>query len=146
MGKHLAAVALAITSAAPAQHVEDLSSLLRPVRESRGVPALGVAVLVDGGLRGLGVDGVRKVGREEAVCASDLWHLGSCTKAMTATWLAMLVEEDRLQWQTTTAAGLPSLREGMHASAAAAVSSSAALSSARYSAMRSLALPSSPVA
>src|SRR4029079_19319436 len=31
----------------------------------------------------------------------DRFHLGSCTKAMTATLVAMLVEEGKLNWTTT---------------------------------------------
>ena len=83
---------LSLAAIAPAQDVEDLSDLLRPIREAREVPALGVAVLERGALRGLGVDGVRKVGSDEVVTTKDLWHLGSCTKAMTATWLAMSIK------------------------------------------------------
>ena len=109
---------LSLAAIAPEQDVEDLSDLLRPIREAREVPALGVAVLEGGALRGLGVDGVRKVGSDEVVTTKDLWHLGSCTKAMTATWLAMLVEDGKLSWDTTVAAGLPDLREDLDESAA----------------------------
>jgi len=108
----------ALAGGLPAQAVEDLAPLLRPIRAAREVPALGVAVLEDGVLRGLGVDGVRKLGSDAPVTTSDLWHLGSCTKAMTATWLAMLVEDERLGWDTTAAAGLPDLRADLHESAA----------------------------
>src|SRR5262249_21936799 len=36
-------------------------------------------------------------------------HIGSCTKAMTATLIAMLVEEHKLRWEMTIAEGLPKL-------------------------------------
>ena len=119
MPSHCVAAVCSLALIAPAQQVEDLAGLLRPVRAARGVPALGVAVLVDGALVGLGVDGVRKVGAAAPVERDDRWHLGSCTKAMTATWLAMLVEDGRLRWDTTMAEGLPDLRERLHESAGA---------------------------
>jgi len=92
---------------------------LAPLCEKHGVPALGAAVLVDGELAAIGVAGVRKVGDDAAVTVDDLWHLGSCTKAMTATLLARRVEAGELTFATTVADALPDLRDGMHASARA---------------------------
>ncbi len=48
-----------------------------------------------------GVAGVRKRGTAERITLDDRFHLGSCAKAMTATLVAMLVEEGRLNWTTT---------------------------------------------
>ena len=48
-----------------------------------------------------GVAGVRKRGTAERITLDDRFHLGSCTKAMTATLVAMLVEEGKLNWTTT---------------------------------------------
>ncbi|UCE50381.1 MAG: beta-lactamase family protein, partial [Phycisphaerales bacterium] len=42
---------------------------------------------------------------------NDLWHIGSCSKAMTATLAAKLVEEGRLRWDTTLAEVFPELAE-----------------------------------
>ena len=55
------------------------------------------------GLLAFGVAGVRKRGTETPVTPNDVWHLGSNTKAMTATLIARLVEEDKLKWDTTLA-------------------------------------------
>jgi len=44
---------------------------------------------------------VRKAGADAAVTADDLWHLGSNTKAMTATLAGMAVEAGRLRWDST---------------------------------------------
>ena len=114
-----AAVTLSTVLAAgvAAQQVKDLSALLAPIRREHDVPALGVAVLEDGALAALGVDGVRKVGDPTEVTERDLWHLGSCTKAMTATWLAMLVDDGDLNWDTTVAEALPDLAASMHPAA-----------------------------
>ncbi|MFT4513070.1 MAG: CubicO group peptidase (beta-lactamase class C family) [Planctomycetota bacterium] len=105
---------------APSQatELEDLAALLAPIRKSNDMPALGAAVIVDGKLVALGVDGIRKVGDEAKVTTDDLWHLGSCTKAMTATLLAKQVAAGKLKWHTTLGEALPDLREGMHEDAA----------------------------
>jgi CubicO group peptidase (beta-lactamase class C family) len=44
-----------------------------------------------------------------AVTTNDLWHLGSDTKAMTATLAGVLVEAGTLHWDTTIAAVFPEL-------------------------------------
>jgi len=48
-----------------------------------------------------------------AVGPGDRWHLGSCTKAMTATLAAMLVKEGLLRWEMTLPEALPALAESM---------------------------------
>ena len=40
-------------------------------------------------------------GAADRITLDDRFHLGSCTKAMTATLVAMLVEEGKLNWTTT---------------------------------------------
>ena len=81
--------------------VADYSERLAPLRDELQVPALGGAVLDASGLRGLGVAGLRQVDGEESVQAGDIWHLGSDTKAMTATLAGILVEEGVVSWDTT---------------------------------------------
>lgn len=96
-----------------AQAPSDLSEVLQPLVKKHEVPALGAAVIDRGQLVAIGAAGVRKVGDPTPVTSADLWHLGSCTKAMTATLLARFVERGELQWNTTVAAGLPDLADGM---------------------------------
>lgn len=48
-----------------------------------------------------GAAGVRKRGTAERITLDDLFLLNSCTKPMTATLVAMLVEEGKLDWTTT---------------------------------------------
>ena len=48
-----------------------------------------------------GATGVRKLGEPTPVTVNDKYHLGSCTKTMTAALTAMLVKEGLLTWQTT---------------------------------------------
>src|SRR5262245_45404453 len=69
----------------------------------RGAERFGMAAAVLRGERIIaqGVAGVRKRGTAERITLDDRFHLGSCTKAMTATLVAMLVEEGKLNWTTT---------------------------------------------
>jgi CubicO group peptidase (beta-lactamase class C family) len=69
----------------------------------RGGGRFGMAAAVLRGERIIaqGVAGVRKRGTAERITLDDRFHLGSCTKAMTATLVAMLVEEGKLHWITT---------------------------------------------
>ena len=50
------------------------------------------------GLKEIAVSGVRKRGDTTPVTKDDLWHLGSDTKAMTATLAGVFVAEKRLAW------------------------------------------------
>src|SRR5690349_14864330 len=65
------------------------------------VDAILQPILGKGGERFGMVAGVRKRGTAERITLDDRFHLGSCTKAMTATLVAMLVEEGKLNWTTT---------------------------------------------
>src|SRR6185436_647825 len=69
----------------------------------RGGERFGMAAAVLRGERIIaqGASGVRKRGTAERITLVDRFHLGSCTKAMTATLVAMLVEEGMLNWTTT---------------------------------------------
>jgi CubicO group peptidase (beta-lactamase class C family) len=69
----------------------------------RGGERFGMAAAVLRGERIIaqGAAGVRKRGSAERITLDDRFHLGSCTKAMTATLVAMLVEEGKLNWTTT---------------------------------------------
>src|SRR5689334_17543645 len=83
---------------APANVDAILKSILGRGGERFGVVA---AVLRGERIIAQGVAGVRKRGTAERITLDDRFHLGSCTKAMTATLVAMLVEEGKLNWTTT---------------------------------------------
>lgn len=73
---------------------------LESIRVEFQLPALGGAIVgIDGVIESEAV-GVRKIGGSTEVTVNDLWHLGSCTKAMTATMIGMLVDEGKLTWET----------------------------------------------
>lgn len=84
-----------------------IAALLGPIRERHDLPALGGAILSGDQLLGASVVGVRKAGDPTKATLHDQFHLGSCTKAMTATLLALLVEDGKLKWETTLEEALP---------------------------------------
>ena len=91
----------------------DLAAILRPIRDKHDLPALDGAIVEGGTLVAIGADGVRRRGSEEKVTVEDRFHLGSCTKSMTATMIATLVEEGKLSWRTTVGEVFPDLGDGM---------------------------------
>ena len=81
----------------------DLDSLLDPLLQHHELPSLAAAEVSSDGLLALGAVGHRRRGSPEAVTHDDRYHLGSCTKAMTATLAAILVEEGVIGWDTPMA-------------------------------------------
>lgn len=79
----------------------DLSSILTPIREKHDVPALAVAIITPDGMEGIGFSGLRKRGEGAAIQPSDRFHLGSCTKAMTATLAAIIVADGAIKLEST---------------------------------------------
>lgn len=93
---------------------EDLKDLLAKIRKESGLPAIAAAAMKDGVLLGLGAVGVRRKGSPTPVTASDKFHIGSCTKSMTATLIAMFVESGKLNWKQTLAEIFPERAGKMH--------------------------------
>jgi CubicO group peptidase (beta-lactamase class C family) len=92
-----------------------IGELLKPILQKADMPAMAGALVTSDGLVAFGATGVRKRGADTAVTAVDLWHLGSDTKAMTATLIAKLVEQRKLAWDTTVAQVFPELQDKFHA-------------------------------
>ncbi|MEO0651669.1 MAG: serine hydrolase domain-containing protein [Planctomycetota bacterium] len=79
-----------------------LDAAVEALREAHGVPALaGVLVDAGGQVRTGGVAGTTVAGGDRAVDPTSRWHLGSCTKAMTATLAAIDVEAGRITWDAS---------------------------------------------
>ena len=100
-------VVLGMALAAEAK--EPLGPQLEPIRVRNDVPALCAAVAVGTGLVASAVTGVRKRGTEITATLDDRWHLGSDTKAMTASLAGRFVEEGRLAWTSTLGSTFPEL-------------------------------------
>src|SRR2546430_10229294 len=86
---------------------DDRHDLLATQRESNGLPAIAAGVMKEGRLLALGAAGVRKAGTDAVVTRDDKFHIGSDTKAMTATLAAMLVGEGKLRWNQTLSEVFP---------------------------------------
>jgi CubicO group peptidase (beta-lactamase class C family) len=93
----------------------DLVPVLKPILDKhKDLPGL-VAAIVDGErITAIGAVGVRKAGSPERMTANDVIHLGSDTKAMTATLIGKMIENKRLGFQTTMAEIFTDLRPAMN--------------------------------
>lgn len=107
-------VCAAAGAAGPTAGDPAIAAALREVREKFDIPGIAGALVTTQGLQRCGAAGVRKRGTEVAVTTNELWHLGSDTKAMTATLAAVLVEEGKLRWDTTVADVFPELAPALH--------------------------------
>jgi CubicO group peptidase (beta-lactamase class C family) len=96
-----------------------LDAYLEAVRARHALPALAAAVVKDGEVIASGAVGVRALGTDVPVTVEDRFHLGSDTKAMTATLAGMMVDEGRLRWDSTIGEVLGSKVQGMNPALAA---------------------------
>ncbi len=94
-------------SASPATTEKSLQSdtrmedLLGPIRDEHHLPGLIGGITFGAKLAALGALGIRKIGSSQPILVTDQMHLGSCTKAMTATMIGSLVETGKLSWRST---------------------------------------------
>ena len=95
--------------ACPSAGDQAIADVLRPILQKYKLPALGGAIITASGDLTIGVVGVRKAHGGDPVTLDDLWHIGSCGKAMHATLVARLVEQGKLDWNTTVAEVFPDL-------------------------------------
>jgi len=105
--------ACALTVNAAPSTPADTSQLLEVIRKKHDLPALAVVVVKDGRICDRAAVGVRKWGETTPVTTNDVFHIGSCTKSMTATLTAMLIEDGKLRWDTTIADVFPELKGKM---------------------------------
>ena len=94
-------IAATIASKADAQRVQRVDRAVEQIRSKYDLPALTAAVLTPEKIIAIGVAGVRAKGSQTPATIHDQWHIGSCTKAMTATLLARVVAKTPLTWETT---------------------------------------------
>jgi CubicO group peptidase (beta-lactamase class C family) len=114
-----AAIALALGIAPGFAEPQSLASQIEPVRVKYGLPALAAAVVKNGEIVAAAAVGVRVQGTDIPVTLDDRFHLGSDTKAMTATLAGMMVDEGRLNWSSTIGEVLGGDVRGLNAKLAA---------------------------
>ena len=98
---------LAVASSVLADEPRDISAALEAVRAKYKVPACASAVVENGRLVAIGATGLRRVDRDVRVTKDDVWHIGSCTKSMTATLVGVLVDAGKLRWDMSVPNALP---------------------------------------
>ncbi len=91
-----------------------LKERLESIRAESGIPALAALVGNSQGVRDSAWVGVRSAETRQNIRPEDPFHIGSCTKAMTATLAARLVEQGKIRWEITIAEALPQLKQVIH--------------------------------
>jgi CubicO group peptidase (beta-lactamase class C family) len=94
--------------------VRDLYGLAERYRSKHRLPALGVGVIHRGRIVGLGMTGERTAGTGDLATLNDAFDVASCSKTVTATMAAVLVEDGAVRWDTTLSDAFPELRDSMH--------------------------------
>jgi len=89
----------------------DIQAILRDVSYRYKIVGMGAGIVRPTGETDIAVVGWNKAGDEVPIELNNLWHLGSCSKAITATLAAKLVEEGKLHWHSTLAEVFPGLAE-----------------------------------
>jgi CubicO group peptidase (beta-lactamase class C family) len=86
------------------------TTTIHSIREKKHVPAIAALLWENGQVKSYEVSGLRKWGEKISVTPDDLFHLGSCTKAMTATLVGIFVDEGKLSWNSTIDELLPNIK------------------------------------
>jgi CubicO group peptidase (beta-lactamase class C family) len=97
----------------PAVETVDESARIESIRARHGVVALGGLALRGSSVVGLGASGRRRLDEDTPVTSADRWHLGSCTKAMTAVLCGIAADAGKLQLSATLPELFPELTDGM---------------------------------
>jgi CubicO group peptidase (beta-lactamase class C family) len=92
----------------------DLYRFAEAQRRKHGLPALGVGIIYRGRIAGLGMAGERAAGSGEWATLDDAFDVASCSKSVTATLAAMLVEQDKIRWDTRIDEVFPELKGVIH--------------------------------
>ncbi len=85
----------------PAEGPVELEHLLEELTAGTELPALGVTVFNGTEIVESAVTGVRRLGDPTPAELTDQFHIGSNTKAVTATLVALFVDDGEVSWDTT---------------------------------------------
>jgi CubicO group peptidase (beta-lactamase class C family) len=91
----------------------ELQTFVTEARLAQRLPGLAVVVVRSDSQPRVYVSGKRRIGKGEPIAPADLMHLGSLTKAITATVIGALVEQQRMTLDTTISQAFPELSEEM---------------------------------
>ncbi len=112
-------VLFALVLATPAAHADAelqafVEQTLAKARDQHKLPGIAALVQVGDRIEAEVALGQRANGRPEPVTKDDRWHIGSDTKAFTATLIARLVEQEKLRFEDTMADAFPQLAPAMN--------------------------------
>jgi CubicO group peptidase (beta-lactamase class C family) len=79
----------------------ELQGFVNDMRVTQRLPGLAVVVVRSGGQPRVYVSGERRIGKGDPITPADRMHLGSLTKAITATVIGVLAEQHRMTLETT---------------------------------------------
>lgn len=78
----------------------DESAALDSIRTTYNLPGLSVIAVKNGRIVAQGASGIRRVGHSSPLLVTDQLNFASCTKFMTGTLAARLVDKGHIQWNT----------------------------------------------
>ena len=106
-GAWIVVVCVLFVTGAGAQATADIDAFVERVRSAFEVPGISLAIVKDGKVVVAKGYGVKTVGTADRVDAHTLFGIASNTKLFTATALALLVEEGKLEWDAPVVRYLP---------------------------------------
>lgn len=110
--------ALALFATPPAIADADLQKFLEQTlaaaRDKDRLPAVAAVVQINGRIEAEAALGLRALGHPDPVTTNDRWHIGSDTKAFTATVIARLVEQGVMRFEDTLATSFPAFANDMN--------------------------------
>jgi D-alanyl-D-alanine carboxypeptidase len=92
----------------------EIKNLLDKQTQDQHLVGIASLVIRSNTIVGMATSGVKHQGGSTPLGPADLWHLGSSTKAITATMIARLVDAGKLSWTTTPVEIFPDWKEMMH--------------------------------
>ncbi|XZE45692.1 serine hydrolase domain-containing protein [Pirellulaceae bacterium SH467] len=93
----------------PEARALEISKQLERIRQQFEFPGMVCGKLTKHGEISIAVCGVAKEGQSLPLEKNSLLHLGSCTKSMTATLVALHVEEGKLKWDSSLKSLFPDI-------------------------------------
>ena len=101
-----AALSFLFLAAAPLAHADAalqtfLEQTLAAARDKDHLPAVAALVQIDGKIEAEAALGLRALGHKDLVTTADRWHIGSDTKAFTATLIGRLADQGVVRFDDT---------------------------------------------
>lgn len=87
----------------------DIDAFVKSEQQQLKLPGLAVVVVRSDGQPKVYVSGERRIGKGDPITPADRMHLGSLTKAITATLIGALVEKQKMTFETTIGQAFPEL-------------------------------------